>query len=360
MRKKNLAGIVAICAIAAVMVVAITMPGCDEDENELPALSGPTLLTRDCADTTGTTLTGQGEITDDGGAAITTRGFYYSQTPLSGVSVEGGSHINAGTLGDYGSMYRAEGTIELWMKAERIFGMTYLGVVTTSEYDWENLGNLVGIWTMRSNETARWVPYFGVFDSDARGLEGYADVEVDDGEWHHIAATWNCSTNTIEIYVDGVSREITYLAQETPSNFTNLAEPVLIGTDVWEDDLTGTVSDVRIWTTIRTEAEINENMHRVLDGDEPGLYACWQLDEGQGDIAYDSTANGNHGTLVNDPGWFAGGSTFGEAGEFGTGAFSREITGLQPATWYWIRAFADSDDARGYGNVVSCRTSDGP
>jgi hypothetical protein len=37
-----------------------------------------------------------------------------------------------------------------------------------------------------------------------------------------------------------------------------------------------------------------------------GLVAHWAFDEGQGTIAYDSSGNGNDGTLVGDPTWTTG------------------------------------------------------
>ena len=356
MRKKKMAKILAVCVagIAVVVVIINLQHGCGEPS----PLSKPVLITLDCADTTATTLIGQGEVTDDDGAAVTLRGFYYGRTPLSGVSVEGGSHINAGTLGNYGSTHMEEGTIELWVKIHRTLGDTHHAVIATSEEDWSNM---LGIWTQSMSPVVEWVPYFGLYDADTRGLEGYTDeVAIDDGKWHHVAVTWHCPTDTIKIYVDGLGRQVTYITQETPSSFANFAQPVLIGTDVWGEDLTGTVSDVRIWTTIRTEQQINENMHRVLAGDEAGLFAYWRLDDWRGDTAYDSTANDNHGTLVGDPGWFVDGDTVAETGEFESGAFSLEMTGLQLATWYWTRAFAENEAGTGYGNVVSCKTLDGP
>lgn len=47
---------------------------------------------------------------------------------------------------------------------------------------------------------------------------------------------------------------------------------------------------------------------------DSGLIAHWAFDEGQGDFAFDSSGNGNHGTLVNRPQWTAG--KFGRALQF--------------------------------------------
>lgn len=352
MSKKKLAAIIVICIVAIIIIAVTTIYPlvCPREPT-----SEPHLVTGSCTDHATTSLKAQGEVTDDGGAEVTRRGFYYGQNPLSGLEFDGGNYISAGSLGDYGSTHMEEGTIELWMKAQRAFGLTYRGVITTSEDDWSNL---LGIWTMRPGVAPGWVPYFGIFDSDIQGLEGYADgVVIDDGEWHHIAVTWNCEIDTIEIHVDGISREVTYLRQETPSNFTNFAEDFLMGSDIWGDGgVVGVLTDVRIWTTIRTEQEINDNKGRILTGDEPRLFAYWRLDEWQGDTAYDSTANNHHGSLVDNPQWFAGGHIADETGKFGTGTYSLDIAGLQPDTWYWIRAFAENEGGSGYGNAVSCKT----
>ena len=37
-----------------------------------------------------------------------------------------------------------------------------------------------------------------------------------------------------------------------------------------------------------------------------GLVAYWSFDEGSGNIAYDASGNGNHGTLINGPKWTQG------------------------------------------------------
>ena len=48
--------------------------------------------------------------------------------------------------------------------------------------------------------------------------------------------------------------------------------------------------------------------------DEGSIIGMWLFDEGEGDLAEDSSGNGNDGTLINDPKWVEG--KFGEALEF--------------------------------------------
>ena len=59
----------------------------------------------------------------------------------------------------------------------------------------------------------------------------------------------------------------------------------------------GLVRDIRIWDVVRSEANIADNMDKVLNGDETGLVGYWPVDEGEGTTLYDKTANNNHGTI---------------------------------------------------------------
>jgi len=62
------------------------------------------------------------------------------------------------------------------------------------------------------------------------------------------------------------------------------------------------MDDVRIWNAARTETEIRENMCKTLIGNETGLVAYYRMDQKDGTILYDQTANAINGTLSNmDP-----------------------------------------------------------
>lgn len=116
----------------------------------------------------------------------------------------------------------------------------------------------------------------------------------------------------------------------------------------------GIVGEVRIYDRALDATEI-QTLYNGQDvtGDLRGF---WKLDEGSGDTAYDSSGNDNHGSLEGDPEWLIGGDIVDETGEFGTGTYSLDITGLKPDTSYWIMAFAENELGIGYGKVVSCKT----
>ena len=59
----------------------------------------------------------------------------------------------------------------------------------------------------------------------------------------------------------------------------------------------GQLTEVRLWNTARTQAEIQANLSRRLSGNEPGLVGYWAGDEKVGGTIHDKTSQGNHGTI---------------------------------------------------------------
>jgi len=118
-------------------------------------------------------------------------------------------------------------------------------------------------------------------------------------EWVHLAATYD--GDTLSIYVNGVLN-----AQRNYSGSVNRPNSnVHIGSETngLEQFWDGTIDEVRIWDVARTQQEIQQYMNRPLSGSEQGLMSYWQFDEGEGNVAYDKTVNGYHGSLQNGVNW---------------------------------------------------------
>lgn len=64
----------------------------------------------------------------------------------------------------------------------------------------------------------------------------------------------------------------------------------------------GSLKEIRIWNTIRTQNEIETNMNHELTGSETELFGYWKLNEGSGETAYDSTENKNN-IIINGVRW---------------------------------------------------------
>ena len=115
------------------------------------------------------------------------------------------------------------------------------------------------------------------------------------GEWLHIAAV-NDGTNTSYLYVNG-----DLVASGTTLTAANLARTVnYIGQSNWpnESNMSGAVTDVRIWNTFRTAAEIKANYDQHLVGNESGLVAYYTFDDTSSGVVQDKTSHGNDGQII--------------------------------------------------------------
>ena len=77
-------------------------------------------------------------------------------------------------------------------------------------------------------------------------------------------------------------------------------EYFFLGRDVTLSDKTvqgfdGDMDEVRVWSSARTAEQIGDAMNQRLKGDEDGLVALWNFDDG---TAWDASPNGHDGTLV--------------------------------------------------------------
>lgn len=123
-----------------------------------------------------------------------------------------------------------------------------------------------------------------------------------DTDWHHWACTYDATTRMRKIYRDGVQ-----VATDTASaNFQGTGN-LLLGRNSFATDsyFKGGVADVRIWSTVRTAAEIAGNLTPGLLNSTSGLLAYYRLNEGAGLTAFDSatTDGAQNGSLKNGVVW---------------------------------------------------------
>jgi hypothetical protein len=122
------------------------------------------------------------------------------------------------------------------------------------------------------------------------------------GKWRHIALTWAGNGTTFRGYIDGVevgtgtqgaaaiSGTLGYIGKSTAGNFP----------------YNGKISDFRVWNTVRTAAEIQNNRYSMVAANSPGLIRYYKLNQGTANgtntgltTATDATANAVNGTLTN-------------------------------------------------------------
>ena len=115
-------------------------------------------------------------------------------------------------------------------------------------------------------------------------------------QWYHVAGVYDGTEQ--KIYVNGIL-EATSTSQ---SGVIDYADSWLaIG--MYKDDnenfsIDGTVDEVRIWSTAKTEEEIRESMCSKLSGNEEELVAYYRLDNLAGEEVRDYGPNELHGQMM--------------------------------------------------------------
>lgn len=143
-------------------------------------------------------------------------------------------------------------------------------------------------------------------------------------KWVHLAVVKNGNNGTF--YLNGIQ-----VATQSNYSISAAGTHTLIGqqygglNEVPDADL----DEVRIWNTPLTQSQIRDRMCRkITSGDDlyANLVGYYNFDESTGITAFDGSANGNNGTLVNGPTRVTSGAAIGN-----TSAHNYVTTGL-PAT----------------------------
>ncbi len=141
---------------------------------------------------------------------------------------------------------------------------------------------------------------------------GAISIPISATTWHHVAVTYDVATGVWRLYVDGVADTTT-----TVTGTVNVRTPrsdsiqhAGIGTAMNSTGATsgfwnGVVDEARIWSVVRTQAQIQSTMSQELTTGT-GLIARWGLIEGAGAAVGNSVAGGVNGTAVGGPAWVPG------------------------------------------------------
>ncbi len=132
------------------------------------------------------------------------------------------------------------------------------------------------------------------------------------GEWNFVALRYNSSTSTLDGLLNGVPSSTTGSgSRSAPNNGYGLyyafgdTDGQSLGSGAW---LNGSIDDISIWNVARSNSAIQADMSQPPSAPQAGLVADYQLDDGAGLTAADSsggnhTANLGGGTAANAPAW---------------------------------------------------------
>jgi hypothetical protein len=174
-------------------------------------------------------------------------------------------------------------TIEMWFKPEGVqasrAGLLFARNSDTNDnagMQYSETGGLYGI----SNISSYWY--------------GVETASISPDAWHHVAFVITDSVRTL--YLDGAETSAT----DDNTLIDYLDCNVYLG---WDDASSarvfkGLIDEVRIWNTIRTDIQLNDNKYEVLMGNEEGLVAYYNFDTNSPNSAIDLSSNANNGTIT--------------------------------------------------------------
>src|SRR5512140_2606953 len=131
------------------------------------------------------------------------------------------------------------------------------------------------------------------------------------GTWTHVAVTFDGANK--QFYINGV------LDRTAPRNGSLFHSTTAMfigvqGATCFCTPFNGTIDELRLWNTVRTQAQIQQNMRLSLTGTEAGLVAYYRMNEGSGLTTADATGHGytaNMGGGSQAPGWVLAGESMG-------------------------------------------------
>src|SRR5262249_49332783 len=124
---------------------------------------------------------------------------------------------------------------------------------------------------------------------------------VNDDRWHHVCLVLDGSAKLQTLYLDGkplgtLPGAVNHVNMQHNQIGVGCTGGWPGGNGSWYG-FVGNIAEVRVWHAVRTQAEIQENMGRMLSGWEPGLVAYYPLDEATGDLAIDRSRHHRNAKL---------------------------------------------------------------
>ena len=172
-------------------------------------------------------------------------------------------------------------TLEMWVKAGET-QVTYADIIDNNHTGSRG-------WVVQQDANA--TNHYSIFVNGSPNV--LVSFVLTANTWQHLALVKD--VNSISVYIDGAivgstsySGSITY----DGSQILRLGQWGGGGRN-WN----GSMDEVRVWNTARTQAEIQANLSKTLTGKEQSLAGYWNFEESTGNTVYDLTSNFNNGTI---------------------------------------------------------------
>ena len=323
----------------------------------------PTVLTNGATSVQQTQATGNGEITDTGGATIDERGFVWDTTTQADPgNVAPGSSGYGSTTNETGSF--GTGAFNLTLSSltsdttyyYRSYAHNSEGYSYGSEVEFTTLGNFAAVVTNNPTNISQTsvdgngnITDIGQAQPTERGFVWDTATQGNPGNVAPGSSGYGSTTNetgsfgtgTYSLPITGLTANTTYYYRAYVLNTAGYS---------YGDEIQFSTLDEL--PDLNTSAPSNIQTRTVTGNGEITNTGGLSIDE-RG-FVWDTSAQSDPGNVA--PGSSGYGSTTNETGTFGTGTFSLSISNLSPNTTYYYRSYAHNSQGYGYGPEVSFTT----
>ncbi len=124
-------------------------------------------------------------------------------------------------------------------------------------------------------------PRFGIKSTSSSELIIPGTFELQKGKWHHVAITINATTNTGILYINGVQVNQNNSLTLNPSSLGNITLNYFGRSQYAVDPyFNGGIDEFRIWNTVRSITEIQNNMNTEISTSSTGLVRYYKFNQG--------------------------------------------------------------------------------
>ncbi|MBE0649149.1 MAG: HYR domain-containing protein [Bacteroidales bacterium] len=128
----------------------------------------------------------------------------------------------------------------------------------------------------------------------------FSSATIPTSDWTHIAVVLEEGSGNTIIYVNGAYDNSGTLTYNTSNGNADFALGTIAAGTLPSHYFSGILDEVRVWDTVRSLSDINQNLTVPQAGTEAGLALYYRLDELAGStVAVDRSTNGLNGTLSN-------------------------------------------------------------
>jgi hypothetical protein len=206
------------------------------------------------------------------------------------------------SIGDLSGSITTTYTVEAWFKASELNGASnsnsnYGYTIVSSSPD----VNKYPFWlTAKGSELIVWSFTETSTPLSSRTTTG---ANLTAGTWYHVAVT-AVKGGTTKVYVNGVQK-LSYTNEDKGTWSTGFTVGALRPAPSLNPTFfLGLIDEVRVWNTVRTQAEIAADMDNEIAAPLPAaLKGYWRFNETAGTNAPDLASSGHNGTLKINASW---------------------------------------------------------